>query len=467
MALDAAVPETAWAERHFGGSGLGDERLRRRLVMMAGAMAARPSESLPKQFEQWTDLTGAYRLLNNPRVDPDAMQRTHRDLTLRSCAGRDVVLCVQDTTELDYSGRRGVKGLGRVGAGGRGILQHATLAVCPRDGLLGVLHCRWHCRAERIEGETKYGRLKRWRESLLWPESVAALPAAPEGTRFVTVTDRGGDAFATLEACIAAGHGFVIRAGRRRNVDDGEQDLWEAVRGQKVLGTRELEVVERSATFLNKGRKGRSATVEVRSGRLTLKPPRQRTSPMSPRTVTTVYVRELDPPEGEEPIEWLLLTSETVKGMEDAERVIGWYRKRWVIEEWHRAQKEGCGVERAQFDDVLDLTRLASLTGVLAVRLLQVRDLARKEGEDAARADVLLHERMPRVWIEVVARLAKATDASSMTAQTFVRTIARRGGWLARKHDGPPGWKTIWKGWYDIAMLVEGVLLARSIGGSV
>ena len=89
----------------------------------------------------------------------------------------------------------------------------------------------------------------------------------------------------------------------------------------------------------------------------------------------------------------------------------------------------------------------------LAVRLLQVRACAREEPERPA------YEVIEPLMLAV---LAQRTGGSplSMTVGTFWREVARLGGYLARSHDGPPGWRTIWKGWLSLQSLLEGVHLA-------
>ena len=167
--------------------------------------------------------------------------------------------------------------------------------------------------------------------------------------------------------------------------------------------------------------------------------------------------------------EWMLLTSEPGENLDNDQMVIRWYRLRWGIEQWNRVQKEGCRVQASQLDDVRDIQRLAAIVGVIAVRLLQLRDLAGLREEDEERPPEPLPEgrpddpkalatMVPAVWIMVVAGLAKTT-VEQLTPRQFRLAIARRGGWLGRRSDGRPGWKVIWRGWYDISLMVEGAEL--------
>lgn len=459
-------------------------------------MTARPHQSLPKQCAGWADLKAAYRLLSNPAVDPQAAQAPHHAHVRDLCRQLPVVLCVQDTSDLDFTGRTGIRHLGKTGNGsGRGILQHTALAVRPdTGGVLGVLHQSWHARVEQPEGETRAQRRARWRESQVWADTVAAVGAAPDGCRLIHVGDRHSDVWETFEAVEAAGAnvGFVVRAMHDRRLqtaggNDADADaeaeaeadaavaaLWPTLQARPVVATFTLDVGAQRNGRGTVTRVARQATVSVRFAPVTLAPPAYRGRRAQPRRMWAVYVREDQPPaDVDEPLEWMLLTDEPLADAADALRVVGYYQRRWVIEEFHRVEKEGCRLEQSQLDDAADVARLAAVTAVLAVRLLQLRDAARpatkpadvnKPAADTATpADTdantdtpaALAAVAPPSWIAVVATLARV-KAADLTPTLFWRTLARRGGHVGRRRDGPPGWKTIWRGVYDVQLLAEG-----------
>jgi transposase Tn5 family protein len=123
------------------------------------------------------------------------------------------------------------------------------------------------------------------------------------------------------------------------------------------------------------------------------------------------------------------------------------------VEDSHQGLKTGCRLEQRQVQSVDRLKRLLGFLSPLAVRLLQLRDLARREPEQPA-SSVL--------DADVLAIVATQTGQSptTMTIQTFWKAVAQMGGYLARRGDGPPGWKTLWKGWLRVQTLLEGVHLA-------
>lgn len=424
-------------------------------------MADSPDRSLPKQCEDWGDLKAAYRFLNNPKVTPEQIQQTHRQRVRQRCQASPVVLAVQDTTELDFTQHRAVEGLGSIGnGGGRGLLQHSTLAVTPEGDLVGVLHQIWRTRVPVADGETRRQRLSRPRESDFWPESVRAVGSLGADTRLVHVTDRGGDLFEMMSACGEQENtGFLVRAQHNRWVDQRAEKLWSFMGKQTIAGYRDVPVPTR------KGEPKRIARVSIRHARVSLDPPCRDPRFTEPMMVWTVYAIEENPPAGVEPIEWMLLTSEAVETFADALERVDWYCLRWLIEEWHRVEKTGCRLESSQLKTAGAIKRWAALVAITAIRLLQLRDLAQstvadtpEEPASPANSPTVLQNLVPRTWLLIVARLAKC-DAATLTPRQFWLAIAKRGGFIGRKSDGQPGWMTIWRGWYDVMMMVQGAEL--------
>ena len=454
------------ATRLVGGPAIRGNRFRRspsfkRVVSITAAMAEAPDRSLPKQSEDWGDLKAAYRFLNNPKARPDRIQQTHRRLVRQRCRACPVVLAVQDTTELDFTPHRTVEGLGPIGNGrGHGLLQHSTLAMHPKGDLIGVLHQIWRPRVPVRDGETRSQRLARPRESDFWPQSVRAIGSLGADTRLIHVTDRGGDLFETMVACGEQEHtGFLIRAQHDRWVNGGRDKLWAYLAKQPVAGYRDVPIPTRN------GQPGRMARVSIRFAWVSLDPPCRDPRFTKPMAVWAVYALEENPSEGVEPIAWMLLTSESVETPAEACTRVDWYGLRWVIEEWHRVEKTGCQLEATQLKTAGAIERWAALVAICAVRLLQLRNLAqsavgqeREEPDSPAHQSETLQALVPPTWLLIVAKLARS-GADALTPRQFWLTIAKRGGFIARKNDGPPGWMTIWRGWYDIMMMVHGVEL--------
>ena len=200
--------------------------------------------------------------------------------------------------------------------------------------------------------------------------------------------------------------------------------------------------------------KARTAKVLLAWRSLRLLPPRaQENKGWRPLVVWVIHVWEPDPPEGVEPLEWVLLSSLPTETREQACERVEWYRARWMVEDFHQGLKTGCQIEQRQMQTYEGLRTILGVLAPMAVRLMQVRAASRQDPEQPA------HQVLPHDVVEVVAHL-NHRDPATMTIQQCWHAIARRGGYLGRKSDGPPGWKTLWKGWLFVQTLLEGVHLA-------
>jgi hypothetical protein len=441
------------------------------LLKVAESLTLHPEASIPKATGNWADAKAAYRLLNEADVTPDALQQPHRQVVAAQCAALPMVLCLQDASDLDYTFRNGTAGLGKIGDGkGRGLIQHTALAVDAAHGrAIGLLHQGWHKRVERDAKETAKQRLARWRESDVWADTIRAVGALPAGAapcKLIHVADSHGDCFTTFAEARRQRADLIVRVMHYdRKLADGtslEAHLW----ARPVIGQISVTLHEQRDDRNRIKHAERRATLAARSATaVTLPPPVNAGDDMrgeAPIVLNAILLVEVDPPPaGEEPVRWMILTTLPVDTPAAVEKVVKYYALRWRIEEFHRVEKEGCAVEEAQFDDAADLMRLASIKSVIAVRLLQLRDAAHDALREPAKLDTpqRLAQIVPASWIAVVAMLAKV-EASELTVSQFYRRVAMRGGWLGRKSDGPPGWKTLWRGWSELWWLVQGYELA-------
>ena len=406
---------------------------------------------------------GAYRLLSNDQVTPDDLQTPHRELARKACAELPVVLAVSDITYLDFTSRTGISGLGCIGHGaGRGLKQYTTLAVAPEGGVLGVLWQRW-IRHDRVpKAETRLQRYARWCVSDIWSDGAEAIGAI-EGCRVIHVADREADVFVFLDTCFKVGAGFIVRAKQDRNLAGEDARLREHIATQKVIDRFDVPVSRHQSWYRNEQRVARTAKVSLRAARVMLALPQrrhdERIKNATALEVHVVHVLEEHPPKGEQivQLEWMLLTSERVESAADARRVVQWYTQRWVIEEFHRAEKEGCRLEATQLDTAQDIERLAAITAVSAVRLLQLRDAADPKNPEADNPKAL-RGTVDKDILRVVSIMTGIAQ-SKLTPHLLLTAIAKRGGWLGRKNDPRPGWKCIWRGWYDITLMAAGARL--------
>jgi len=459
-APDWPIDPAAWAASQFSAAQLGDRRRTARLVRLASQIASDPGSGLPRQAETWGDLKAAYRLLGRPEATLQAVAAPHWQLT-RGQADRGRLLIIDDTTEIDYGSRRQAAGLGPVGRGtGRGFLLHSALVVDPRDewvvGLAGQVP--FH-RKPAPKGETLAQKQRRDRESAVWGRLIEQVGSPPATARWVHVMDRGADDFEVFCRARRVGADWIGRVKSRnrlvRDAAGAEMPLSDVLMAMAAAGGYSLALRARP------GRPARRARVEVAFAPVTTPVPRHPPASLKalgpgPIAQWVVRAREMGPPPAvKEPIDWVLLTSLPVEDLGAAMEVIGDYERRWVIEEWHKALKTGCGVERRQLQASPRLEALTGVLSVVAVRLLQMREMGRRQPHRAAR------ELVPADSVGLVHRARRGRGRpEDWTIGEFIGGLAGLGGFLGRKGDGEPGWITIWRGWDALNWMLRGVQLA-------
>src|SRR5258708_19493640 len=454
MTTQDLLDPKSWAERTFGGVQLHDMRRKKRAVQAARKMAENPLGTLPAQMKTWKETKALYRLLDEPDVTFAALMEPHLQQTRDQANASPVVLLVQDTTDIDLSHRHKISGVGQIGnERGGGFLGETVLAGGgQRREVLGCMAQEAFVRIPAPQGEQRYQRRKRdERETDVWKRQVSAIGTPESGSMWVHVGDRGADMFPFFQACQATQTHFLVRATPNRRVQESEDEISYALMrapSWPSQASRPFEVPARH------GRQARSTQLQLSFGQMTLLPPRNEPrASKEPLTVWVIRVWEEQAPEGEEPLEWMRLTSVPTTTLEEAWERVDWYRHRWLVEDYHQCLKSGCRIEERQLQTVDGLIRLLGLLSPLAVRLLQVRASAREEPERPA------SEVIDPLMLAVLAERSGHSPAT-MTVGTFWTEVARLVVYLARSHDGPPGWRTIWKGWLSLQTLLEGVHLA-------
>ena len=473
LASEPLLSDQAWSEQQWGQAELGDQRRTKRAVRMGARMAAHPEGSIPEQMGSPAETKAAYRLLNEATVKLEQLSQPHWQQTRQVADGHDVVLMLQDTTEMDYTGHRKTKGLGPIGDGrGRGFLLHAVLAFVPvSETILGLAHLQALLRKARSKKKRK-PKWMRTPEALVWKKASQAVGQPAPGTLWVHVGDRGSDSFEFMVTCLGQpGVHFLLRLARNRVLDWSWRPTEPAASDEPAGPTerylldyaRGLPAQGQSFTVKVSARKGeakRQATLQLSWAQVQIPVPQEGPKALrqhQPFTAWVVRAWEAQPPTGvNKPLEWILLSSLPVSTWAQARQRVQWYAYRWLIEEYFRALKTGCRIEAAQFDQRADLQRLLGFLAIIAVRLLQVRQLARQSPDTPALTVV------DPLEVRILAAQLNA-DPTTMTLAHFWQGVAQLGGHQGRRADGPPGWITIWRGRRKLQLLVDGARLALDI----
>jgi hypothetical protein len=447
-----------WAQETFGKCELGDQRRTARLVKLAQQAAAHPDGSTPKQTESWGDCKAAYRLFDQEDVSFSAIITPHFEQTRALCRRGDVKLLINDTTEIDYGYSRQVKGLGPTGNGfGRGFFLHSALMVDAAngrvDGLAGQKLFYRKSKGKR-GGARNTQRRSADRESVVWGELVDLVGPSPDGVKWVDVDDRGADDIEVFCRIQAQGRSCVIRAARLNRwllTPEGRRVQLDALlKSLPLAGMRTLPVKAKG------DQPARTANLELRFAEVRMPLPSVLTPwlkehrPEKPLQLWVVELREVQPPAGIQGLRWVLYTFEHVDNPVAADQIIGWYKCRPIVEEYHKALKTGCHVEQRHYQTAARLERVTALLSVVAVRLLQLKTAAR-ETPDRPAAEVA-----PAQWVSLVQVARKKPVNPRLTIREFLRAVAGLGGHLGRKRDGEPGWITVWRGFEKLMLLARG-----------
>ena len=444
--------------KEFENARLGDPRRTRRLVRLAQGVSSDPAASFPSLARSDAELEATYRFLSNPHVNWRDILAPHLAATAERAWQQEEILVVHDTTELHFPGRARRKGLGHMSNQSQGFFAHTALAVAA-DGSrlpLGVLglSLKFRSRPRRkltASQAVRASAAKRQcdKESDRWRVLAEQTETHLQGkTQAIHVMDREADNYYLFAAFAQRHSRFVVRADANRILGpDDTPRLFEAVAQMEGHPFREITISARQHRYEGKrtkafpNRRSRQARLCVRARQIQLPRPQRSPSPMPHVTVNVVQVYEPDPPAAEQPIEWVLLTSEPITTLADITRVVDFYCARWVIEDFFKALKTGCAYEQRQLTSAHALTNTLALFMPAAWYLLLLRAVARQSPERPA-SPLLLR---PQQLVLLRAICERVPLGDNPTAQQVLLAIAGLGGHL--KRNGEPGWQVLGRGY--------------------
>jgi hypothetical protein len=434
----------------------GDGRLDRRARSLSRALQARPSESFPKALADEAAVEAFYRFMANDKVEWDAVLGGHVEATHERAVVAGRILALHDSSLFQFGGDAVRVGAFRTAKGKSGFLGHTCLAVSA-DGArqpLGVLGMIPVVRLDGEAAETSPGTVYDC-ESDRWIDLVDEVEeSVPMAVDIVHVMDSEGDSFDLLEFMVADGVDFVVRLCHDRRVvtTDGRARLSDALPQAQTRFTRTVPLSTRKGvkkSGRHAARDERLANLEVRVLKAGLLRPDGSDAHLAGVHVHIVQVVEVDPPEGEAPVSWLLATRLPVDTDEAVADVVDFYRARWLIEEWFKALKTGCAYQKRQLESLGALLVAFALLAPISTRLLALRWLGRNEPERPA-SDVLDDDEI--ACLRVLERQKRRGLPRAPTVGDVLLAVARLGGFLTRNK--VPGWQVLGRGFEDLAKMV-------------
>jgi len=463
----------SWAREELNGIDLGDNRLNKRAIKMLECFSEKPTLSIPGACKGWSETQAAYRFFAHEDIEWPDILAPHQQQTQARIREHAVVLCIDDTTELDFNAQE-IEGLGRLSYDAqRGMYMHPTYAVTPDRVALGVLNVHMWARearnAEAVEqttpgtGKKKPGEKAKAapeeKESIRWIkgyEQVAGVAITMTSTRLVYVTDREGDIMELMATARDMGNpaDWLIRSQHNRVLPEPEEEkLWPTVEAQEPIAEIGFTLKSRRKGKKKAERKARQVRQRICVRRVELPDGKGGTV-----QANCIVAREVDPPAGEEAVIWRLLTNRDVSTPEAAIELIDWYRARWEIEMLFDVLKNGCRVEALQLSTMERVECALALYLIVAWRIAHLMRMGRVCPDMDARLLFELEE------VQAAYLLAnKPLPKSAPRLNDVIRLIAGLGGFLGRKSDGEPGAKTLWIGLQRLVDFIAGMHAARNI----
>jgi len=448
-------------------------------MALAKALAEQPGKMIPELFTRKYDIDATYDLLDEGEVVPDAIQARHRRLVMAELRTPGRYLLVEDTTFPSYTHRKQpIPGLGPIGdsePGQQGFLLHSILALraplsSAPDGsghrppvtVLGLADQQYLVRSPRDPDTPKQAgsrqRQIRDRESDRRLDSGKRIGRAPSdpAVRWVRVADREADIYEYMESCRELGHGFLIRVSQNRillNPADGQRLglVFEHIAGVAPVGGMYLDLRGRD------GQVARRAKLLISCGPVRVRAPERAgraAGTGAPIDCWFIRVWEVDPPEGVEPLEWVLYTDAPIECLSEALTAVMDYATRFVIQEFHKSLKTGMKVEKLQLERGNRLFAAIAVMSVVALRLLDLRELGRHMPDAPAACTGL-----DKLELEI---LSLAVKRELRTVADVLLALGRLGGHMNRRRDGLPGWITLWRGMKELRALVRGAKLEHA-----
>ena len=409
-----------------------------------------PSRSIPQVFGEWKDTKAAYRFFANKRVSHEVLVSAQRQDTAQRLRerGASIVLLVQDTTDFDFKHHPATKQMGPLeNEYMYGFLAHSTLAVSPDGVPLGLWEQQVWARDPEETGQRhrRHERPYEDKESYKWVQGLPQTSHVDEDVQWITVCDREAHIYDFLVEVGVRQGDFIVRASKGRGFTPDREEVFDVV--------ADWPVQQRYTISLRRhpDRAPREATVELRFGTLTLARPQRSEAEPETLTLQVVEVREVDPPQDEEGIHWLLLTSLAVNTVEQARQIVRWYTFRWLVERFHYVLKSGCRLEERQLQTRPRLERLLGVFNLVAWRLLWLTYQTRQTPDVTCEVALSDDE-----WQVLYAYTHQTTDlpATPPTLYEATRWIAKLGGFLGRTGDGEPGVKVLWRGWMRLQDII-------------
>jgi hypothetical protein len=417
------------------------------------------------------------RFFNNDSISLATLKKSSQ-LKVKEVSKGKHILCLQDTSEINYERHRnffhlGDEDLGPVGNDTDiGFFLHPMLVV-DTNGYFPLGFSSVHCwnrsfgkqdKQQRdyknlpIEEKESYRWISTGNESIeLLKDSVAHL---------TIIGDRESDIYQEFVDLKTGYSDLLVRSKENRVLYGEDKKLYEYLSDQPVSDKYKIQVHGDK----RKNREPREAVIEVKYCKVKISRPRDHIDKSLPEYIelTAIEARESNAtvPDGEKPILWRLLTTHQVNDNATAILMVTWYKTRWLIEELFRLLKQqGIDIESSQLETGKGLKKLAVMAMQAALKILQLRQ--DRDGLCSISGSV--------VFSEEEIKFAETVSQSKYEGKTILQKnphpqgtlarmswiIARMGGWKGYQSMGKPGPITMKRGLDKFNTMYQGLVLSN------
>ena len=445
---------------------LEDKRLETRLETLLAQMDMQTNTSVNNLAISNHQKKAYYRFINNSKVYSENLMLGYQQFSINEAiSSSNVILALQDTTELDFTGNRSAKNLDCLEYKYRkGTYLHNHLLTSDLGVPLGLFSQNFYAYKAENLGKSKERRYTPISEkhSYRWITEFESLQTAFKDATdqtVISISDRESDIHELLEARKYDHVHYIVRSSRDRKLENEVNSMWQTVSNEVVCFTYDVRVP------CKKNRnEHRTATIAVRYTKVCIKPSYRKGKTISPIDLWIVDATEISAPLNEKAICWRLLTSIAVDSAAIAEKIIGYYVLRWVIERFHYVLKQGNKVEDLQIQAPEALKNAIILQSWIAIKVCALAYQNKTAPQTTLEEMGYEQQDYQIAYAYVKTKInKKIIKVENPTLYDFSTLIAQIGGSNLQKNRHL-GVVSLWKGWNKFLIIRETWLMQKDVG---
>ena len=461
-----------WVEQELQYLDLGDERRNRVIIEILKRLVKSPNSSLLEALEGDPKLARRLyyhlaKMEEKIKRDPDYLKKlalANFFTLIRRVRALPTCLFISDGVRANYDTLIKCMGMGAIGAVGSGDNLTTILGLyfqqllCTDEngktvGLAGIDFRAFPLRKKGVEVSDDEKRTYLWQLEF---QQTALIKKYCPNTQCIYLADREADMMPLFFMMALYDYvDFVVRSHWDRVDARTNQKIQAKVAKEKPLGTHTFTQERQSERKNKEKRSKRYVTLTIRATPVSirLEGTEEEFEGIERRFVnaTLIHAYEENPPEGENPVSWYLLTSLKVETLEDAIHCIHLYKERWRIEDENRVVKTTYKLEELQNHSAVRIAILAHLLFLASTRITALNMLSRTQPEEPV--STCANELEEHV-VNLVAEDMGETEVENVG--DYVRIVAKLGGYLGRKGDSHPGNEVVGKGVKVFNCIVKG-----------